>query len=187
MTCALQVKQVWRLSLHYFHWKVPVEKLNSSMMTSVIIKQFLELKFLHVLPWLVNLLSLSNHAHDNQNCSTLSDAFRIPMQYTMHVWRPFLIYYLFLKVAVGEVENFQSSISPGQSQSLSAAVKRHGSDSTGHVVEESNTVHLKLTHFPTTETGGLSRLGRRQRRQHTSARRVNKPKNLSGCTRSLCV
>lgn len=65
----------------------------------------------------------------------------------MRVGRLTLSCYLFLKVAVGEVEDLQRSISPGQSQSLSTAVKRHGSDSTGHVVEEPNTVYLELTHF----------------------------------------
>lgn len=55
--------------------------------------------------------------------------------------------YLFLEVVVDEGEDLQRSISPGQSQSLRAAVKRHGSDSAGHVVEEPDTVHLKLTHF----------------------------------------
>lgn len=65
----------------------------------------------------------------------------------MRVGRLTQICYLFLKIAVGEVEDFQRSISPGQSQSLSTAVKRHGSDSTGHVVEEPNTVYLELTHF----------------------------------------
>lgn len=63
------------------------------------------------------------------------------------IWTYLFSYYLFLEVVVSEVEDLQSSISPGQSQPLRAAVKRHGSDSTGHVVEEPNTVHLELTHF----------------------------------------
>lgn len=59
--------------------------------------------------------------------------------------------YLFLKVSVGEVKNLHSSISTSHSQPLSAAVKRHGSDGARHVVEESNTVHLKLSHFTNTQ------------------------------------
>lgn len=55
--------------------------------------------------------------------------------------------YLLLKVSVGEVKDLHSSISPSHSQPFVAAVKRHGSDGAGHVVEESNTVHLKHHHF----------------------------------------
>lgn len=54
---------------------------------------------------------------------------------------------LFLEVVVSEVEDLHSSVNPGHSQPLSAAVERHGSDSTGHIVEETNTVHLELAHF----------------------------------------
>lgn len=57
------------------------------------------------------------------------------------------ICYLFLKVAVGEIEDFHRSISSGDGQSLGAGVKCHGSDSTGHVLKEPNTVHFKLPHF----------------------------------------
>lgn len=55
--------------------------------------------------------------------------------------------YLFLEVVVSEVEELHGSVSPGHSQPLRATVKRHGSDSAGHEVEEANTVHLELTHF----------------------------------------
>lgn len=70
--------------------------------------------------------------------------------------------YLLLEVVVREVEDLQSSISPGHSQPLRAVVKRHGSDSSGHVVEEANTVHLELSHFTLRKNarGRLLQLGK---------------------------
>lgn len=63
-----------------------------------------------------------------------------------HVGRLCGFFYLFLEVVVSEVEDLQSSVSPGHGEPLRAAVERHGSDSGGHVVEEPNPVHLELTH-----------------------------------------
>lgn len=54
--------------------------------------------------------------------------------------------YLLLEVVVSKVEDLHGSIGPGHGQPLTPAVERHGSDGTGHVVEEADTVNLKLTH-----------------------------------------
>lgn len=71
-------------------------------------------------------------------------------------------YYLFLKVVIREVENFQCTISPCQSQALSPPVICQCSDGRGHVLKESDTMYLELTHFhyyenktKHTQTGGL--------------------------------
>lgn len=72
---------------------------------------------------------------------------------------PSLGSYLFLEVVVSKVKDLQSSVSPGQGQPLTAAAESHGPDSTGHVVEEPNPVHLKISHFNCeveTHTGSLS-------------------------------
>lgn len=55
--------------------------------------------------------------------------------------------YLFLIVPVGKVEDLHGSISTSHSQPVATAVKCHCSDGARHVVEESDTVHLELTHF----------------------------------------
>lgn len=94
----------------------------------------------------------------------LANYFRIPVRLSRLLVSE-LLSYLFLEVVVSEVEDLQSSISPGQSKPLGAAVKRHGSDSSGHVVEEPNTVHLELTHFyylRKTQIGRLLKPGRRE-------------------------
>lgn len=55
--------------------------------------------------------------------------------------------HLFLEVVVREVEDLQSSVSPGQREPLRARAERHGSDSGGHVVEEADPVHFEFTHL----------------------------------------
>lgn len=88
-----------------------------------------------------------------------------------------------MKVAVGEVKDLHSSISPGQSQPLGAAVKRHGPDGTGHVVEEPNTVNLKLTHVYTNTKGEERQVGQNQsplrERQHVILLRISKKTGVS--------
>lgn len=87
--------------------------------------------------------------------------------------------YLFLKVSVGEVENLHSSISTSHSQPLRAAVKRHGSDGARHVVEESNTVHLKLSHFTDTQMGKKQKKNVRNERGNTQHAGVKATSDLA--------
>lgn len=76
------------------------------------------------------------------------------------------------------MKDLHSSISPGQSQSLGAAVERHGLDGTGHEVEEPNTVNLKLTHVYTNTKGEERREGQNQsalrESQHVILLRISK-------------
>lgn len=87
--------------------------------------------------------------------------------------------YLFLKVSVGEVENLHSSISTSHSQPLGAAVKRHGSDGARHVVEESNTVHLKLSHFTDTQMENKQTTSVRNERRNTQHAGVKATSDLA--------
>lgn len=57
------------------------------------------------------------------------------------------ILYLLLEVVVGKVKDLHASVCSGHGQALHVAVEGHGPDGAGHVVKETDTVHLKLPHL----------------------------------------